>query len=117
MFHTRVEYPDKLLKEIAGRIKDAVRENDTVTRIGGDEFILLSTSIKSKSDAEIIAKRILDTVNEPFELLVDSGIKPGVSIGIAFFPDNGENLEDLIKSSDSAMYKAKNSGKNRFEFI
>lgn len=108
---------DKLLKEIAFRMAGAIRENDTLTRIGGDEFILLSTNIKNKPDAEIIAERILSTFDKPFDSLGDSGIRPGVSIGIAFYPDDGKNLEDLIKSSDSAMYVAKNSGKNRYEFV
>ncbi|HEX2946471.1 MAG TPA: GGDEF domain-containing protein [Clostridia bacterium] len=108
---------DRLLKEIAGRMTGAVRETDTLTRIGGDEFILLTTNIKNKIDAEIIAKRVLDTFNEPFEALGDSDIRPGVSIGIAFYPQNGISLNELIKSSDNAMYIAKNSGKNRYEFV
>lgn len=108
---------DKLLKEIANRVQNAVRKNDTVSRIGGDEFILLSTNIKTKSDAEIMAKRILNTFNKPFDFLNNSEIKPGISIGIAFYPINGENFEDLAKSADSAMYLAKKSGKNRFEVV
>lgn len=108
---------DKLLREIATRMIGAIRENDTLTRIGGDEFVLLSTKIKGKSDAEIIAKRLLNTFDKPFDSLGDSGIRPGVSIGIAFYPDNGDSLEELIRNADSAMYTAKNSGKNRYEFV
>lgn len=107
---------DLLLKEIASRVLHLLRETDALTRMGGDEFMLVSTEVHSVEDAERIATRILNSMNEPFECLPNDTIKPTFSIGIAIYPINGETLEALMKSSDLALYKAKNAGRNRFEF-
>jgi diguanylate cyclase (GGDEF)-like protein/PAS domain S-box-containing protein len=107
---------DKLLKEIASRLKGALREMDTVSRIGGDEFILISMDLTTEKDAETVAAKVLESVRKPFECVKDSFTEPTFSIGIAVYSIHGYCPDDLIKSSDEALYKAKESGKNRFEF-
>jgi diguanylate cyclase (GGDEF)-like protein/PAS domain S-box-containing protein len=108
------EAGDNLLIEIARKVKETIRESDTFARIGGDEFILLSSEIKQKRDAEIMAARILDAVSTLCDKLPDCSLLPSLSIGIAFYPINGSNAVELKRSSDEAMYRAKNSGKNRY---
>jgi diguanylate cyclase (GGDEF)-like protein len=104
---------DLLLKEIAVRVRNTVQESDTVTRIGGDEFILLAPEVTSKKDVEGLAHRILEAVRQPFRCKTDT-ITPTFSIGIALYPRNGATPEDLIANSDQGMYKAKRLGKNQF---
>ncbi len=103
---------DEVLKIVAQRIKSVIRQSDILARIGGDEFVILQAGA---SDTESIAKRTLSTLAEPIS--VASGIvRVHASIGIASYPENADNLKDLLKMADDAMYKVKNSGKNAFMF-
>ncbi|WP_420266963.1 EAL domain-containing protein [Candidatus Magnetominusculus dajiuhuensis] len=106
---------DLLLKEVAARLRESVRESDTVARMGGDEFQVLLTKINKPTDAAVIAEKILKAMNEPF-ILSEQRCNIGVSIGISIFPDNGENIEQLTKNADMAMYHVKERGKNWFKF-
>ncbi|MBF0464453.1 MAG: diguanylate cyclase [Nitrospirae bacterium] len=107
---------DKVLKEVAVRLKDSVRESDTVARIGGDEFILIVTNILNQADAATIAQKVLLSIGAPFEL--KSPICAiGSSIGISLCPDDGTDPDILIKKADMAMYHAKENGKHCFFFF
>jgi diguanylate cyclase (GGDEF)-like protein/PAS domain S-box-containing protein len=105
---------DVLLQGVARRLSSLLRESDTVGRIGGDEFmIILSLESIHKEDIDTIASKILSAFSKP----IDCGKKKIIvtpSIGIAIFPDNGNKSDDLMKCADSAMYRAKKTGRNRY---
>jgi len=107
------EAGDKLLIECALRIKSSLRDFDTVTRMGGDEFLIIAPKMKSVEQAEAIAKRILEKARQPF-LAENATISPTFSLGIALYPLHGTAPDVLIKSSDRALYAAKKLGKNRY---
>jgi len=105
---------DKVLGEIAVRLSASVRSTDTVSRIGGDEFVILLPDIQCAYDAEQIAAKLAAALVEP--LLIDRRVlQITVSIGVATFPDDAENEQTLMEFADEAMYRAKRSGKNRIE--
>jgi diguanylate cyclase (GGDEF)-like protein/PAS domain S-box-containing protein len=106
---------DRLLVEIASRIKSALRESDTLTRLGGDEFLLLAAGIRSAAQAGIIADHVLERVNQPFQA-GGTTISPAVSLGIAIYPRDGTSPDALLVNSDRAMYAAKSLGKNLYAF-
>jgi len=106
---------DKLLQAVAIRLKKCLRECDTLARIGGDEFTILLPEIHNRNDSEFIAKKIIDTLNHPFNL-EGQEIFISTSIGIAHYPDDGETIEALLKHADIAMYAIKNKGKNGYQF-
>jgi diguanylate cyclase (GGDEF)-like protein/PAS domain S-box-containing protein len=105
---------DEVLIEMAKRLKACVRESDTVSRMGGDEFTILQPEIKDPSNSLQLASRIVASLREPFisgdrELYVTS------SVGIAIYPDDGETPEELTKNADTAMYRAKELGRNNYQ--
>ena len=106
---------DRLLIEIARRTGEVVRESDTVTRMGGDEFLVLAPGIESIAEVETIAHRILWGVRQPFTV-GDATIVPTISLGIAHYPRDGTTAEVLIANSDHALYAAKKLGKSRYVF-
>ena len=106
---------DQFLIEIASRLKFSLREFDSVTRMGGDEFILLIPEIQSSEQVEALVGRILERVKSPF-ILSGATFSPACSIGIALYPEQGETPEALIANSDRALYLAKKLGKNSYAF-
>lgn len=106
---------DQLLRQIAQALSSCVREECTIGRIGGDEFLILM-KIKGLEDAVRILKRVLEAMQREF---IVSGIPLHVtcSIGVSLFPDNGEDVETLIKNADTAMYVAKDTGRDKFQFF
>ncbi len=104
---------DKLLQAVARRIKKVLRKTDIIARMGGDEFMILLPDIERKEDAEEVAKKILESVREIF-IIDNYKLSTTVSIGIAFYPEHGEDEERLMLSADKAMYEAKRSGRNRY---
>ena len=102
---------DHLLKEAAGRITDCVRETDTVVRFGGDEFVVLLDTVENRQNVLGVAEKIRLSLSEPYEWQ-EHEIELSVSIGIALFPEQGEQITQLIAAADEAMYKAKKRGKN-----
>lgn len=105
---------DKLLKEIAKRLRNCVNETDTVARIGGDEFVILLPGITREENIGKIANKILEAVREP--LFIDSHeLYISVSIGVTIYPSDGDDDETLLTNADVAMYRAKEKGKNNFQ--
>jgi diguanylate cyclase (GGDEF)-like protein len=99
---------DAVLQTIADRMKENTRDDDTICRLGGDEFLYLMTEIESDQDAIVIAEKVAAAIRMPCRLsLGEMVVNP--SIGIALFPKNGTTVEALINSADTAMYKAKRS--------
>src|ERR1017187_3224629 len=107
---------DLLLKEVAERLKTWAREQDTVARVGGDEFLVVLTAVKEVADAAVAARRLMDTITAEF---VVQGHSLGIScsVGISIFPEHGAAGETLIKNADAAMYCAKESGRNNVRFF
>ena len=106
---------DSLLIELAKRLRSLLREEDTVTRLGGDEFILLLPGVNAQG-AVFVAQKLLDTIAEPYQI-EEYDLTLTVSIGIALYPDDGVDLETLSKSADIAMYQAKNEGRQSYRFF
>ena len=106
---------DKLLVEVGQRLKSIVREMDTVARLGGDEFALILEAVKHSSDVISVANKILKSLTDVFEI-ENHQLYIGTSIGIAFYPHCGRDVDSLIKNADSAMYKSKQNGRNQFQF-
>ena len=108
-------YGDELVKEVARRLQHALRGSDVVARLGGDEFAIVLSNLYQPILAAEVAQKILSTVAEPF-VLNEETVFVTASIGIALFPGDGLQLDDLFKYADQAMYHAKRLGRNRFSF-
>jgi diguanylate cyclase (GGDEF)-like protein/PAS domain S-box-containing protein len=106
---------DKLLKAVGRRLKVTMRKSDTVARIGGDEFVVLLPQIPNADEVAKFAQRILQAFREPF---VFNGYRPNIttSIGIAVYPKDGRDIENLLKNADTAMYWAKEQGRDIYRF-
>ena len=107
---------DLLLKEVAQRLVSCLRNGDTVARSGGDEFVVVLTDISNAQEAATVAQKLLDALIAPYQIS-GNDMRTTASIGIAIFPDDGENVETLIKNSDLAMYYAKEAGRNNCQFF
>ena len=107
---------DRLLQQVAERLKECVRETDTIGRLGGDEFVILLTDIPDVGAAERVAQKILARFEEP--VVIDEN-KLGVtfSIGASLYPEDGEDFDTLLKKADAAMYSAKDGGRNAYRFF
>ena len=108
-------FGDELLKAAATQIKVCLGENDTLARLGGDEFVVLLTNINSARDAGKIAHRIIDQLSMPITL-DGREVFVSASIGISLFPNDGMDKHELITNADVAMYRAKEEGRNHFQF-
>ncbi len=105
---------DGVLQLVARRLEATVRKSDTVSRVGGDEFLVLLTEVSKASDAELMAVTMLSAIAEPSS--VDGGtVRLSASIGIAIYPDDGTDAAALISSADEAMHRAKRQGGGGFE--
>jgi diguanylate cyclase (GGDEF)-like protein/PAS domain S-box-containing protein len=107
---------DKLLQSIAKRLVSCVRATDTVSRQGGDEFVVLLPDLDQPEDAAVMAGRMLRDVAEPHSVELHE-LHVTTSIGVSVFPDDGTNAETLIKNADTAMYQAKENGRQSFQFF
>lgn len=107
---------DILLQESATRITACVRETDIVSRLSGDEFTVILSELEDREAVENIATKIIDSLCQPFKLREEI-VYISVSIGIAIYPDDAKTISNLIKNADSAMYTAKNTGRNRFSYF
>jgi diguanylate cyclase (GGDEF)-like protein/PAS domain S-box-containing protein len=107
---------DQLLKEISLRLTGRLRQNDTISRLGGDEFIILLPAIERVEDSIEVAEIILSSFQQPFTC-DDNKITSSVSIGIAIYPDDCEDIDSLLKNADMAMYYVKAHGRNGYHFF
>lgn len=103
---------DVLLRQVAGRLCARIRETDTLARIGGDEFTVIATNVRGLEDAQVVGRDVLAEFARPFRI-DQHDLALTASIGISMFPDNALDAEQLLQQADTAMYAAKNSGKNK----
>jgi diguanylate cyclase (GGDEF)-like protein len=106
---------DKLLRLVAQRFQSCIRNEDTVSRLGGDEFTVIMESLNKPQHATVTAQKLIESMAEPFEI---EGHKLFIttSIGISLYPQDGNVAEELLRNADSAMYRAKEEGRNTFQF-
>jgi diguanylate cyclase (GGDEF)-like protein/PAS domain S-box-containing protein len=107
---------DMLLKAVAARLNDCLRPRDTIARTGGDEFVIVADDVASADDASGIARKIVDSFAEPFRI-GDEDLNVTASIGVCVCPQDGLEADTLIRNADTAMYRAKDAGRNRFEIF
>jgi len=106
---------DVLLADLAVRLRESMREGDTLGRMGGDEFVVLIEGYREDTQLLDVARKVLDAVSQPF-VLRDGSYTVTASIGIAAYPQDGADATELLKNADIAMYRAKDNGKNNFQF-
>ena len=102
---------DQLISKSAGRLRDVLRSSDTVARLGGDEFAILLPGLKSEETMRV-GRKLLEAMRQPF-LVAGRELRISASIGIAIGPEDGDDVQTLVKSADTAMYRAKDSGRDR----
>jgi diguanylate cyclase (GGDEF)-like protein len=107
---------DKLLVAVAQRLRENMRDGDTVARMGGDEFAIIQLSASQPHAATAFAERLLEAISEPIELDGQRSVI-GVSIGIALYPENGDSPDLLLRNADTALYQAKEAGRNNFRLF
>jgi diguanylate cyclase (GGDEF)-like protein/PAS domain S-box-containing protein len=106
---------DQLLRLVAIRLRECVREEDTIARFGGDEFTILLEAIERPSAAAVVAHKVIEALMRPFELN-HQPVYIGTSIGISLYPTDGDDVDTLIKHADTAMYLAKERGRSNYQF-
>lgn len=109
------EVGDQLLREVAARLRDSLRESDIVARLGGDEFVVLVAEPEGDEGAAAVARKILETTAQPFAL-AGQELHLTASIGVSLHPRDGDDMRTLLRNSDLAMYRAKERGRNTFEY-
>jgi diguanylate cyclase (GGDEF)-like protein len=102
------EIGDDLLIAVSEKIKNNLKKDDFVARLGGDEFTIILDNIEKKKDLEFISKRLISLFDEPLYIHKNK-IKANLSIGVSVYPDSGNNMKELLRKSDQAMYSAKSS--------
>ncbi|MDD5480069.1 diguanylate cyclase [Rhodoferax sp.] len=107
---------DQLLQAVAHRLRNCVRESDTVARVGGDEFVVLQGSVHQSADATRVAEKIHASLREPFHLPMGQSVQISSSIGVAMYPEHGLDEASLSHHADVAMYAAKAAGRDQFVF-
>jgi diguanylate cyclase (GGDEF)-like protein/PAS domain S-box-containing protein len=107
---------DQMLKQVAERLLHCVRERDTVARPGGDEFVVAIYDLKNSQDAGHIAHKILHALSQPFAI-ENNVLNTSCSIGISTYPSDGEDVPTLMRNADTAMYHAKEKGRNNYQFF
>jgi diguanylate cyclase (GGDEF)-like protein/PAS domain S-box-containing protein len=106
---------DTLLQEVGRRLVLSIRADDTVARMGGDEFTVLLTDIKETGSSAIVAQKLLDAISQPM-VIEEHELYVTTSIGVSLFPEDGSDAETLLRRADSAMYRAKEAGRNNYQF-
>ncbi len=105
---------DQLLQLVGKRLKGCLRDGDTIARLGGDEFVLLLPQIRCAEDATVVAKKLLESFSVPFDL-ESHELFITTSIGISLYPYDGDDAETMLKNADTALYRAKEHGKNNYQ--
>ena len=109
-------YGDELLRNVSERLQSCIRKSDLLSRLGGDEFIIVLSQIKTRQDVSIIVQKVIRAFARPFEIY-DQTVFITISIGISVYPNDTLQAEELIRKADIAMYRSKKSGKNSFTFF
>lgn len=107
---------DVLLQQAGKRLKNVLRDTDTIARIGGDEFTIILSNINKPTDAGQIAQTLIDSMAEPFVISGQTNFV-GASVGIAIYPSDGSDCDEIMKKADTAMYRAKDMGRNTYTFF
>lgn len=107
---------DQLLIQVAKRLESSIRESDILARLGGDEFLVVVTNIDDSMAATTVADKLLDKLGKTYEI-DGNELRSSPSIGISVFPEDGEDVETLVKAADAAMYHAKEQGRNNYQFF
>lgn len=107
---------DQLLLEAAQRLHECVRDNDTVSRIGGDEFVVLLSDVNSPDNMAEVSQKVLIALAKTFDIQQNS-YNLSCSIGISIYPNDGDDFDSLLQKADTALYQAKNSGRNNYQFF
>jgi diguanylate cyclase (GGDEF)-like protein/PAS domain S-box-containing protein len=108
---------DELLQQVAQRLTARLRGIDTVCRLGGDEFTILLEDIHQIEDASLVASDVINTLREPWQLSKDTEVRIGASVGISFYPDHGDDPEQLLQKADIALFHAKAEGRGCFKYF
>lgn len=106
---------DRVLQDVAQRLREMTRPSDVVARLGGDEFVLVLPDVSGVEAVRVVAEKILDVINQPFQV-AGTEVNIGVSVGIALYPEHGDRRTLLLESADQAMYVAKENGRNCYHF-
>jgi diguanylate cyclase (GGDEF)-like protein/PAS domain S-box-containing protein len=106
---------DELLKEVAKRLQNILRDDDTAARLGGDEFTILVENLEDPSQAAVVASKIQEKFKSPFKI-AGRELHVTASIGISIYPEDGKDVADLTKNADAAMYQAKEQGRNNYRY-
>ena len=106
---------DEVLEVVARRLNETIRKEDTLARLGGDEFTVIMESLHQVEDVSLLAQKILKVLDKPI-VIEENKLHLSGSIGISFYPEDGDNTHDLLKKADVAMYKAKDMDRNNFQF-
>jgi diguanylate cyclase (GGDEF)-like protein len=107
---------DELLRQAAARMQTRVRHVDTLARFGGDEFVLVLDRVLGPEDAALVARTLIERLDEPFPLPDDKEARVGVSVGISVFPDDAADADTVLGRADAALYEAKAAGRGTFRF-
>ncbi|WP_445368539.1 EAL and GGDEF domain-containing protein [Methylomonas sp. BW4-1] len=108
---------DDLLQMVAERLTTRLRTSDTICRLGGDEFVVLLEEVNQPETVAHVATQIINALNQTWQLPSGHEVRIGVSVGIAMFPEHGASPDELIQQADTALYQAKNEGRNRFKYF
>lgn len=107
---------DALLQAVALRLQGMLRSSDIIARMGGDEFAVLVTAMEGPQDMDVLAQKLVEGLSAPYEGIAPTALHTSPSIGIAFFPRDGHDVEVLCRHADTAMYASKKAGRNRFTY-
>ena len=108
---------DRVLVEVSKRMQQVVRSDDTIARLGGDEFVVILRDLARSEDCAVTLYRLLNAVSAPYRIGAEEIVSISASIGVSLYPDDRVEADTLLRHADEAMYKAKNSGKNKFSFF
>jgi diguanylate cyclase (GGDEF)-like protein len=106
---------DEVLKHISRILENNIRSDDIVSRLGGDEFVIVVNNLREMGNLPILAAKLIKKIQEP--IIIDSNkLSVTCSVGISLYPDDATSADDLLRNADTAMYKAKEEGKNNYQF-